>query len=45
MLERVSEVDQVSEVLSIFADYFVVVVDSPALVAFHHGSERLVEES
>ena len=30
--------DQVSEVLPVFSDNFVVVVDPSALVAFHDGS-------
>lgn len=37
--------DEISKILPVFYDEFVVVINPTALIAFHDGSQLLVEES
>ena len=45
LLKWVSKVDEISKILPVFYDEFVVVINPTALIAFHDGSQLLVEES
>ena len=44
LLQLVGELDQVSELLPVLLDDFVIMVDPPALIAFEHSSKVLVKE-